>query len=248
MTIHINLVTVTVFALVLARVGGVFAFFPGLGGQGIPPVVRAGIAAAVAWGIMPQGVRHLPHTSLGLVAAALLNLCVGAALSYGARVLYSAAMLAGETIGIVSGVSAAEAVSPLAVPVPVVGNLFTVGTLALFFGSGAAGLMVLSLARSFIVWPVSGLSIVMPGPATVLGWLVESMTVALGIAAPLVAVQLVLLAGFGLVGRALPQMNLLLTGIPVQLLLFAILLAVAAGPIAGALGGIVNLAIRAVGG
>jgi len=243
--VTIHLAVVTVFALTLLRVAGVFVFFPGL--QQIPPLVGVGAAAAVAWGVMPQGAVHLPATSLGLAADAALNLCVGAALSYGARVLYSAAMLAGEVTGIVSGVSAAEAVSPLALPVPVVGNLFSLGTLALFFGSGAAGLMVVSIARSFAVWPLAGLRLAVPGPAVVVTWMVQSLTVALGIAAPLVAVQFVILAAMGLIGRAMPQMNLLLTGIPLQLLLFAILLAVAAGPLAGAMGGIVNLAIQAMG-
>lgn len=204
----------------------------------IPPQLWWFISVALTLGIAPvTDARGLPVHALGLVLACAANLLLGAALAYGTRVLYGAAMLAGQMSGVIAGVSAAEAVSPQAVPVPAVGNLYTIGALALLYGSGGIGTVLLSLHNSMAVWPLgdpaAGLAQVTSGGAVAV--LVQMFGLAIGIAGPVVGAEMAVMAVMGFVGRAMPQLNLLTAGLPVQLLVFGFLLLVLSGPLAAAL-------------
>lgn len=88
----------TVALLAVARAAGLVARSPGFSHPSVPMPVRAGLAVALGLAIAPQvadpGALALPELSIAVAA----NVLVGAAIGFGASLLYDAAYFAGRTI------------------------------------------------------------------------------------------------------------------------------------------------------
>lgn len=84
--------------LVLARSAGMIARAPGFAHPSVPPLVRAGLALALAVAVAPQ-VPHAPALGFAAFTLALAgDFALGAAIGLGAALLYDGAYFAGRTI------------------------------------------------------------------------------------------------------------------------------------------------------
>lgn len=84
--------------LVFARAAGLVARAPGFSHPSVPPVVRAGFALALAFAVAPS-VAPVRGLDLGAFTLALAgDFAVGAAIGFGASLLYDGAYYAGRTI------------------------------------------------------------------------------------------------------------------------------------------------------
>jgi flagellar biosynthesis protein FliR len=84
--------------LVFARAAGLVARAPGFAHPSVPSMVRAGVAAALAAAIAPT-LHAAPQPDLAsLVIAIAGEAAIGAALGFGAALLYDGAYFAGRTI------------------------------------------------------------------------------------------------------------------------------------------------------
>lgn len=84
--------------LVFARAVGMVARAPGFAHPSVPSMVRAGVAAALAAAIAPT-LRAAPRLDLAAFALAIAGeAAIGAALGFGAALLYDGAYFAGRTI------------------------------------------------------------------------------------------------------------------------------------------------------
>jgi flagellar biosynthesis protein FliR len=84
--------------LVLARAAGMIARAPGFAHPSVPPLVRAGLALALAFAVAPHvpRVRELDLAAFTLALAG--DFALGAAIGFGAALLYDGAYFAGRTI------------------------------------------------------------------------------------------------------------------------------------------------------
>jgi flagellar biosynthesis protein FliR len=84
--------------LVFARAAGLVSRAPGFSHPSVPPVARAGFALALAFAVAPfvAPVRELDLAALTFALAA--DFAVGAAIGFGASLLYDGAYYAGRTI------------------------------------------------------------------------------------------------------------------------------------------------------
>lgn len=84
--------------LVFARAAGLVARAPGFSHPSVPMIVRAGFAFALACAVAPH-VPAVPDLDLGTFTLALAaDVLLGAAIGFGAALLYDAAYFAGRTI------------------------------------------------------------------------------------------------------------------------------------------------------
>ncbi len=92
--------------LVFARSAGLMARAPGFSHPSVPAPVRAGIALALAFAIAP-GLRPVRELPLALLSVAIAtDFLLGAAIGFGAALLYDGAYFAGRTIDDYLGVRA----------------------------------------------------------------------------------------------------------------------------------------------
>lgn len=214
------------FTLVLVRVSALVVTAPIYGGSDVPPQVRALLAFALAVLVFPSQWGASTPRADGLVDYLILaggEVLVGLCLGLGVTILFSGIHLAGETVGRMGGLMVADIFDPtLETNVPLLSRLMFLVTLAVFVCVGGHRIVMAGLLDTFqTIPPGSG-----PPAGSVAGALVAilSQSFALGVRAALPAVTALLLATvvMGLIGRTLPQLNILLIGFSLNsMLMFA---------------------------
>ncbi|MEA2663189.1 MAG: flagellar biosynthesis protein FliR [Candidatus Eremiobacteraeota bacterium] len=84
--------------LVFARAAGLIARAPGFSHPSVPPLVRAGLALALALAVAPTVARGSALSLVALTVALAGDFALGAAIGVGAALLYDGAYAAGRTI------------------------------------------------------------------------------------------------------------------------------------------------------
>ena len=220
------------FGILLVRPGALMMVGPGLGGQQVPMQVRIALTALLALALAPN-VTLPTGPSIGLVAVVLREVLIGLALGLAARAVIAGAELAGHLCSQQIGFSYAATVDPEGgarntVLASLYGLLATLTWLAI----GGHHLLIRALDASYTGLPIGG--------GGIDGSLLDSVREVLGIvfvtglrlAAPLMAVILVVEVALGLVSRAAPALNFFVIGYPVRLAvgLFVVALTIAAVP------------------
>lgn len=228
---------ITGVLLVFARLGAALMVLPGFGEIYVLPRLRllAGLllAAAVASSLpaaaVPDAARVLDARLLPLVVAEVVHgLLIGASV----RIVLVAVHLGGTVIAAQSGLAAAVFFDPHeAAQSSIGGNFLAATALVLMFVTEAHHAVLAALVASYTTLP--------PGAAPPLGDFAELLTRLIGeatatglrIAAPVLAVSLLLNAAVGALGRLAPSLQLLFVAAPAQILLSlgALLLSFAAG-------------------
>ena len=220
--------------LAATRVVGLFLSAPFFALQTIPGRFRVGLALVLALGIPVQiGVLtsiSINTSTAGFMVLAGTELLIGLAMGWIIRVGLIVFDLAAEVFSTQSGLSFASNYNPdEALPSGVVGALLGLLGLALMFALNLHLVAIEILFESFTVlppgqWPkvleVSGITHLL---ATCYG-------IGVILALPFVAINLVVMAAQGLMGRTSPQMNLFSIGfsiaIPISLFLIYVLMPV----------------------
>ncbi len=221
------------FTLVLARVSGVVMTVPVFGTPDVPAQVRALLGVALAVLVMPSqwdAPVADPGTLLNYLVFVGSELVIGLSLGLGVAAVFSGIEVAGQMIAQASGLAIAEIFDPAQeTNVSVFSRLLFLVTLAIFLSIGGHRMVMAGLLDTFQAMP--------PGSAAVPRSLVETLATlvaasfSLGIraAAPLVVSLLLANLVLGLIGRTLPQLNILVVGFGINSLLTLGVLAAALG-------------------
>jgi flagellar biosynthetic protein FliR len=220
--------------LVFARAAGLVSRAPAFSHPSVPPVVRAGIAFALALAIAPNVVAA-PALDFGAFTLALAaDASLGAAIGFGASLLYDGAYYAGRAIddylGVRGSVPGAHVTSAQAF-----GRLWSASFLAAFVLLDGWVPVVRAFADSFarvapggFVAPHAWMAYALALPATILRASLLVASPAIGTAA---AVQLALAA----VTRVVPRMTSFTLAFPV-VFAAALVVTVVAVPVLAPLG------------
>lgn len=211
-----------IFLLIFARVTAAIVVAPIFSERAIPIQVKVGISAITAFILTPgqlQGadaVRPDPLTFAFFIGQQIL---LGLAFALVFVVIYRAAEMAGELIGQQLGVSLGSFVVSGQGEMHTVAELYHLVAGLLFLGLDAHQWVILGLGASFNALPVSrvALSPSLVGVLLPLGG--AALQFALGLALPLLAVLLLADIITGLLGRAIPSLNLFVLGLPLKVLL-----------------------------
>ncbi|HEY8394641.1 MAG TPA: flagellar biosynthetic protein FliR [Thermaerobacter sp.] len=228
------------FLLCLGRTSGLVAAAPALGGRFVPVSLRALLAVALALVVFPLVPRGPVPGDAGAYALALLaEVAVGLALGLLSALVFAAAQTAGELLDLETGFGVSGAFDPLlSQPVPLLGNLLNLVMLLVFLGVDGHHLLIRALVLSFRRIPPAGASLVGAAPVWVdmAGWM---LVTALLLALPVLGVLFMVTLALSLLARAVPQMNVFFTGLPVKIAAGLLLLAMALPALAGVMGGAV---------
>jgi flagellar biosynthesis protein FliR len=216
------------FTLVLARVGGLTLTAPVYGTSEVPLRVRALLAAALALLIVPSQWHtavaypgNVVYYGVLLGSEALIGACLG----LGVLILIHGMTLAGALVGQASGLSIADVFDPtLDENVPLFSRLMFLVTVSVFVCLGGHRMVMAALLDTFqTIPPGSGQfsRSIADGFVTLVG---QSFSLAIRAAAPAVTALLLATVILGLIGRTLPQLNILTVGFGLNALLaFAVL-------------------------
>jgi flagellar biosynthesis protein FliR len=226
------------FVLVLARAGGVVMLLPGVAETGVPAMVRAGIAGALALlltpGIAPL-VPAVPAAPALAAAMVLAELLVGLWLGFLARVLVLALPMAGQILAMLLGVSSVLQPDPeMGSQTSALGRLFGLAAPAIVLASGLYVLPIAALAHSYRLIAPGAMLPAGAGAASVAHAVAAGFGLALRLCAPVLLATVVWNVAAGLLARAAPRVQVYFLAMPAQILGGLAILAVLSAAMLGA--------------
>ncbi len=140
------------------------------------------------------------------------------------RLIFDAVMMAGEIIAINMGLSIATLFLPQQPQASVFSVFFMLLFTSLFLSAGGPEVVFLSLAKSLSKVPLGTFDLYSINPEVFLRFFYESFSLAVKISLPIVLSMLLLNLTLAIVNRFIPQINIFVVGLPLQVLLgFALL-------------------------
>lgn len=206
------------------RIIGIVALAPGFDAAFVPPMVRVALAGGLALALAPllappaHGVLELtPQAYLVLL---LSELALGAVIGFLLSCLLEAARLAGEIVDLQIGFRAGALYDPVSASnSSVLGRLWYLAAVVFFFTINGHHWLMTGLMHSFQVCPIGELVYNKTLASLAVDVIGAFFVMALQISAPVVAALILADVTMGLVGRSMPQMNLMLVGMPGKIML-----------------------------
>lgn len=218
------------FMIIFVRFGTAMMIMPGIGDSFVPSNIRLYIALAfslvmtpVLQPMVPDPVPDFPVMVPLLVIEFITGLFIGTI----ARVLMMALDTAGMLISLASGISNAQVFNPsLAVQGSVFGAYLSITGVTLLFVTNLHHLLLHGLVESYQMFPIGG--ILDSGSMAELMARAVSASFLTGfqIAMPFVVISLVLYVGMGVLTRLMPQLQVFMITIPLQIVLALITLVI----------------------
>lgn len=221
-------------ALLAARLGGMLLAAPMYSARTIPVRVRAVLLIVLTLALLPSvDPVAVPPTPLGFAVETGIGLTIGLAASF----YIAGASAAGSLLAIQMGLSGSATLNPLSgESAPIVSQFARLLALTIVLSLGGHLLIIEAVSESLSLAPLGGPVAIEQGFLGLVDVAGRVFAIALRFAAPVVAVLLIGNVVLGILGRAVPQMNLLMVAFPVQIAVG--LLAIAAViPIIGTLMG-----------
>ena len=211
------------FTLVLGRVGGLISAAPIFGTQAAPMRVRALLAISISLIITPLMSANPPADMTNLIVYASYmgnEILVGVLLGFGVTLLLSGIQLTGQIVSQLSGTAISDVFDPtIENSVPVFSQAFYFLTLAIFALLGGHRLVMEALLDTYQWLPPGGASLGTTYVDALTSLLSQSFLLGIRAAAPAMTALLLATLVLGLIGRTLPQINIIAVGFSVNALL-----------------------------
>jgi len=211
------------FTLVLGRVGGLVMTAPIFGTQAAPMRFRALLAVSITLLVTPIVAMSPPSDMTNLLIYAKYmgsEVLVGVLLGFGVTLLLSGIQLTGQIVSQLSGTALADVFDPtIDSNVSVFSQLFYFLTLAMFVLLGGHRLVMDALLDTYAWLPPGGASLGGSYVEVLTSLLSQSFLLGIRAAAPAMTALLLATLVLGLVGRTMPQINVLAVGFSVNTLL-----------------------------
>jgi flagellar biosynthetic protein FliR len=217
------------FAWPLARILALIASAPVIGNPSLPASVKIGLGVLLTIlvaPLLPAPPSVDPASGAGLLILAQ-QVLIGLAMGFAMQVVFWAAEMAGELIGLQMGLGFATLYDATAAgDIPVIGQYLGVIVSLAFLAIDGHLLLLSALVESFQVLPFAPLS-APPGLRTLAEWGGSIFSYSVALSLPLLAALLVTNLALGVLTRAAPQLNIFAVGFPLTILMGLLVLTLA---------------------
>jgi flagellar biosynthesis protein FliR len=210
------------YMLVLMRISILLFMFPIFSSNAFPALVKTGFAmilSLVLYTVVPVDLDRFPldavSTGLMIGAEALIGLILGLCL----RIFLGSIQLAGQIIGFQMGFAMINVIDPqTGANVSILDQLgYWVG-LVIFLILNGHHVMISALVDSFELVPLGVFMMPQPVLAKMMALMAQLFLLAIKIGAPVIASLMFVSAGFGLVSKFSPQMNVMIVAFPLKII------------------------------
>jgi flagellar biosynthetic protein FliR len=223
---------VPVFVLVFFRLAGMMLFAPLFGSANVPKRVKVLLVLVLAMGMTSTVKRPpvLPATTwelaLGVGGEMAFGLAMGMVMSF----VFIAAQWGGEIIGQQMGFNLSEVFDPqFGAQGSLIGDAYFMLTLVVFLLVGGHRAMLQGVHASFEVLPLLSVGMNESLLRMLAGLLMSATVLAIQLAAPMLVTMLVVDLVLGLIGKTMPQMNVMAAGLSLRSALGILVLIVGLG-------------------
>ena len=212
---------IPLFGVILIRVAGIVVAIPAFSSRTVPLHVRIGLLiglTVILFPIVSDQIRPLTISFPQIVPLLFTEFMVGMVLGFAISFVMNAFIIAGELIGIQMGINLISALDPIAGgQVPILGQFMGLLGMLIFLAIDGHHMMFEALVASFQLVP--------PMHVHFSGFLVESVlklgvgmfVLALKVGAPVMTAVFIVTLGMGILGRTIPQLNVMLNNVPITI-------------------------------
>ena len=211
------------FAMVMTRISAFLLFVPVFSSKNIPMTVK--VAAMILLSVFFCLVTP-PAISIKEVSSLRVILLLGSEATYGlalgviANVLFSTVKLGGRIAEHQMGLSMAQILDPMSDEQgQPVGSLLEIIFIISFLAANGHHLLIKVIQRSYELFPAGKIPTVATLASNMLEATSTMLTAGLRLAAPILAVMLVLLIALAFLARLVPEMNIFFISFPLRILL-----------------------------
>jgi len=217
------LTNANLFFLILVRVFAMISVAPLFSSDAVPGIVRIGLSFFVGIAIFPwvQASGYpLPDSALGYVGILVGELLIGLLQGFFLVMVYSVFQMAGGYIAQQMGFNASEVFDPLAqVEQPVLGQFLNLSAMAVFLTAG--GFQQIFLTNVWASFHALRATDFFARPDFISQHLVSDLSSLFArsflLSLPILGVLLLSTISLGVIGKAAPQMNLMMMGFPINI-------------------------------
>lgn len=215
------------FMIVFMRFGTAVMIMPGIGDSFVPSNVRLLFALAFSLVLTPVIQPHVPSPvpAFGAMISLLtMEFIIGLFIGTIARILMMALDTGGMLISLASGISNAQVFNPsLATQGSIFGAFLSMAGVTLLFVTNLHHLMIHGLVESYDLFPIGGV----PDTGDMADLMAKAVSASFmtgfQIAMPFIIISIVLYVGMGVLSRLMPQMQVIMVVVPLQIWLALIM-------------------------
>lgn len=218
-----NFITTGVFAFILTfvRMGTALMIMPGIGDSFTPQNVRLHIAVGLSFVMAPIVATYLPSPIPGTIvffSLIVMEFVIGLFIGTVARILMAALDTAGMIMSMQSGLGNAQLFNPaFSTQGSILGAFLSVMGMVLVFSTNLHHLLIMGVVDSYQMFPIGTLPDV-GGMADMIARTVSySFLVGVQIAGPFIVVGLIIYIGMGVLSRLMPQIQVFMVALPLQI-------------------------------
>jgi len=234
--LNLSVHAVIFYTLVLVRVAAVVGVLPFIGGEIVPTRVKALLSAIMALALTPlvyDVSAVIPFTPVTAAVAVIREVAIGVSIGFVVNLVFVALQLGGQIVGQVMGLGLANVINPFTeARVSVIGQFYFFFGILVFFALRGHHILIEGLVRTFEMIP-PGKAVVSAGLADLMvDLMAQSFVMALKVAAPALVALFVVMLALGFIARTVPQLNILVVGFPLSIMIGLLLVALSVGGVA----------------
>lgn len=230
------------------RAGAWMIICPPFNSRLIPPQIKALLSVGLALPVAPYLTSTLPSIQTSaIIACAVLQFFVGAALGFITYLFFSAVQAAGDLIDVFGGFTLAAAYDPLSMnQSSIFGRFYNLVAVTLLFASNGHQLVLRGFLQSYKTLPLDANFSMATFNSLITKGIGEMFLSGLQIAGPMIAVLFLTDVAFGLLNRVAPALNAFQLGFPAKIFLVLMLAGTAIAVLPKALAALIDKAVSAV--
>jgi len=209
------------FVLILMRAAGIFLSAPVFASRNIPVMLKASWILLISFLIFPLiGFKPeaLPDVGLPLAFAVIREMLVGFSIGLGAALIFTGIQLAGQIIDIQMGLGMVNIIDPVtSTQISVMGQYYYLIATLVFLAIDGHHLIIRAVVESFNVIPLGQAHFTFALGAKMMNLFSQVFFIAFRVGAPVIGALFITNLVLGVVARTVPQMNVFIVGMPLNL-------------------------------
>jgi flagellar biosynthetic protein FliR len=207
--------------VILMRVAPLLLMMPLFNGKNLPPMLKIGLVLSVSlvlWPVVRTGASRIPSEPYSLGFFMIFEFMIGFSLALSVRIIFAGLQLAGEFAGIQMGFSMANIIDPQSgTDISLLSQFYYLLGLLIFLSVDGHHWFFRALAQSF--------QVLSPGEFHLREGLYQHLLnlsgkiflIAVQLAAPVMAILILVQFALGVVARMVPQVNVLMSSFPLTI-------------------------------
>lgn len=209
------------FLLVLARISAAIVPTPLLGARSVPPQAKIGLALLLSLIVVPLQATDLvpiPTNLFTFVSLVGSEVLVGLALGVGVSLVFSAMEMGASLVSVQMGFGLGGVFDPLSgAQTGALEQFYRVFVTLIFFSMNGHYLVIRGLLQTFAVVPAGTADLSLIAGTRIVPFFSTLFVSAVQVALPAMGALLLTDLALALVGRTVPQLNVLVVGFPVKI-------------------------------